>query len=118
MCCSPWGHKESDTNERLNRTELRFKVHSTPILQPFEVLWLLCPQVPLKNKVILWKSTLRAETGLHVRTCEVHGTWRRDWASAPGYRRHRLEAGCVSLPWARGSTVPHPAMLSGHNLFP
>ena len=21
-CCSPWGHKESDMNERLNRTEL------------------------------------------------------------------------------------------------
>ena len=20
-CCSPWGHKESDTTERLNRTE-------------------------------------------------------------------------------------------------
>ena len=22
MCCSPWGHKESSTNERLNLTEL------------------------------------------------------------------------------------------------
>ena len=22
-CCSPWGHKESDTTEPLNRTELR-----------------------------------------------------------------------------------------------
>ena len=22
MCCGPWGHKESDTTERLNRTEL------------------------------------------------------------------------------------------------
>ena len=21
VCCSPWGHKESDTTERLNRTE-------------------------------------------------------------------------------------------------
>ena len=23
-CCSPWGHKESDTAERLNRTELNY----------------------------------------------------------------------------------------------
>ena len=22
VCCSPWGHKESDTTEQLNRTEL------------------------------------------------------------------------------------------------
>ena len=22
LCCSPWGHKESDTTERLNWTEL------------------------------------------------------------------------------------------------
>ena len=22
LCCSPWGHKESDTTERLNGTEL------------------------------------------------------------------------------------------------
>ena len=22
VCCSPWGHKESDTTERLNGTEL------------------------------------------------------------------------------------------------
>ena len=24
VCCSPWGHKESDTTERLNRTEPNF----------------------------------------------------------------------------------------------
>ena len=23
VCCSPWGHKESDTTERLNGTELK-----------------------------------------------------------------------------------------------
>ena len=23
MCCSSWGHKESDTTERLNSTELK-----------------------------------------------------------------------------------------------
>ena len=23
MCCGPWGHKESDMTERLNRTELK-----------------------------------------------------------------------------------------------
>ena len=46
-------------------------MHSTPIFQRFGVLWLLCPQVPLKNKVILWKSTLRAETGLHVQSGNI-----------------------------------------------
>ena len=25
-CCSPWGHKESDTTERLNRTEPGIKL--------------------------------------------------------------------------------------------
>ena len=24
VCCSPWGPKESDTTERLNKTELKF----------------------------------------------------------------------------------------------
>ena len=24
MCCSPWGHKELDATEQLNRTELMF----------------------------------------------------------------------------------------------
>ena len=26
MCCSPWGHKELDTTERLNWTELRLVI--------------------------------------------------------------------------------------------
>ena len=26
-CCSPWGHKESDTTERLNNSNLTFKFH-------------------------------------------------------------------------------------------
>ena len=25
-CCSPWGHKESDTAEQLKRTELKLKL--------------------------------------------------------------------------------------------
>ena len=37
VCCSPWGHKETDRTERLNWTELNWFshhlcVHSTPIL--------------------------------------------------------------------------------------
>ena len=27
-CCCPWGRKESDTTERLNRTELQFTTRS------------------------------------------------------------------------------------------
>ena len=31
VCCSPWGHKESDTTEQLNWTELGLaEIHSTP----------------------------------------------------------------------------------------
>ena len=26
-CCSPWGHKESDTTEQLNNCNLTFKFH-------------------------------------------------------------------------------------------
>ena len=26
VCCSPWGYKESDTTERLNRTENLFRL--------------------------------------------------------------------------------------------
>ena len=26
VCCSPWGHKESDTTERLKRTENLFRL--------------------------------------------------------------------------------------------
>ena len=26
MCCDSWGHKESDTTEQLNRTELKEKL--------------------------------------------------------------------------------------------
>ena len=26
MCCSPWGHKESDTTERLNLTEFSLTI--------------------------------------------------------------------------------------------
>ena len=26
MCCSPWGHKELDTTERLKLTELIYKI--------------------------------------------------------------------------------------------
>jgi len=32
-CCSPWGHKESDTTERLNRTELKIKWRHTIVTQ-------------------------------------------------------------------------------------
>ena len=43
MCCSPWGHKESDKTERLNWTELSFYLHSKdtpessvkPLAQPW-----------------------------------------------------------------------------------
>ena len=31
-CCSPWGHKESDTTERLNRTEANEKKKKKSVL--------------------------------------------------------------------------------------
>ena len=39
VCCSPWGHKESATTERLNSTELACQVISdatTSLLLPHE----------------------------------------------------------------------------------
>ena len=31
VCCSPWGHKESDRTERLNRTEQNRNSHGSKI---------------------------------------------------------------------------------------
>ena len=31
VCCSSWGHKESDTTERLSWTELNYAVHMDPV---------------------------------------------------------------------------------------
>ena len=35
-CCSPWGHKESDTAEQLNRTELIESVKFSFLEQPIK----------------------------------------------------------------------------------
>ena len=49
MCCSPWGHKESDTTEQLNWTEvLREKIHAPSIWQGLGSPW--ASQVPLVVK--------------------------------------------------------------------
>ena len=32
-CCSSWGHKESDTTERLNRTELKTETSASQMAQ-------------------------------------------------------------------------------------
>ena len=33
MCCSPWGHKESDTTEQLNWTELKMPEGASLVVQ-------------------------------------------------------------------------------------
>ena len=41
MCCSPWGHKEPDTTERLNRTELYWvyvAVHRLSLVAVYRLL--------------------------------------------------------------------------------
>ena len=34
-CCSPWGHKESDTTERLTNNK-RYKLRKLPIKRPIK----------------------------------------------------------------------------------
>ena len=34
-CCGPWGHKESDMTERLNRTDTFYVMKSTEFLNDF-----------------------------------------------------------------------------------
>ena len=46
VCCSPWGHKESDTTERLNWTELHFTVRSK-LIHSFKIFIMF----------LLWAST-------------------------------------------------------------
>ena len=41
VCCSPWGHKESDTTEQLNLTEYLFH---KPQLVFNEMKYMRCPQ--------------------------------------------------------------------------
>ena len=46
-CCDSWGHKESDTTEQLNCTELR-------VCWIFHLMSLYLIEIQLKN-IILWK---------------------------------------------------------------
>ena len=51
-CCSPWGHKESDTTEPLNNNSLYSHYLSAQSLrhaQVFEILWTMAFQVPLST---------------------------------------------------------------------
>ena len=32
VCCSPWGHRESDTTERLNNNKMKFLPYGKPHL--------------------------------------------------------------------------------------
>ena len=57
-CCSPWGHKESDTTERLNWTELKHKfcMHwETKIFVWLTFLWysLYCNGLELSHQYLL-----------------------------------------------------------------
>ena len=52
MCCSPWGHKESDTTEQLNRTELSYSLQRHMLnrfshVQLFAIPWTADGQAPL-----------------------------------------------------------------------
>ena len=62
VCWSPWGHKESDTTERLNWTKL---MHSFPNLEPVHCFmsgsnccFLTCIQVSQEAGKVVWYSHL------------------------------------------------------------
>ena len=38
-CCSPWGHKESDTTERLNRTDEKKHKYKPCLQRAFNKTW-------------------------------------------------------------------------------
>ena len=48
-CCSPWGHKASDTTERLNRTELKATIR----MLKKEKKGINCGELSLGNKFLL-----------------------------------------------------------------
>ena len=51
VCCSPWGHKELEMTERLNKTE----GFTSPIIL---LLWSFCPWCKKFYRMVFWTSLL------------------------------------------------------------
>ena len=65
LCCCPWGHKESDTTEQHNYTELRNDVRLLENLLLYKVLF-----VPTHKKDILF---IKVDWNTKVESQEISG---------------------------------------------
>ena len=89
VCCSPWGHKESDTTERLNWTEL---------IPPFDLLMSTrdsSPSVFLLS-TLFWETSFtpkfQAQPRKNLKSIHEEGmaayssilAWRIPWTEEPG----------------------------------
>ena len=80
LCCSPWGHKESDTNEWLNLTEYIYTYSWITLLYT----WNIVNQVYLNRKKKVRSNKEKKKKGgdnlmfawkIHV--CEILDAWQR-----------------------------------------
>ena len=81
MCCNSWGRKESDTTERLNRTELRSSLSFDMSSQVALVVKNLPPMQETQVRSLGWEDPLEKKTATHSKILAWEIPWTEDFST-------------------------------------